>query len=68
MSIKYVVVVLFENRSYDNVLGWLYNAGNQPPYQTPPTGQAGLDGLTGGESNPDPHHPDKTIRHRSNRI
>ena len=61
MSIKHVVVVLFENRSYDNVLGWLFNASNQPPYQTPPTGQVGLNGLTGGESNPDPHHPGKTI-------
>ena len=29
MSIKHVVVVLFENRSYDNVLGWLYNSSNQ---------------------------------------
>jgi hypothetical protein len=59
--IKNVVVVMFENRSYDNVLGWLYNASNQPPYQTAPPGQADLDGLTGNESNPDPNHQGQTI-------
>jgi phospholipase C len=40
---------MFENRSYDNVLGLLYNAANQPPYNTPPPGQQSLDGVTPGE-------------------
>jgi len=49
--INYVVVLMLENRSYDNVLGWLYGAGNAPPYDSPPSGQADLDGLTGSEEN-----------------
>ncbi|HEY3836529.1 MAG TPA: alkaline phosphatase family protein, partial [Bryobacteraceae bacterium] len=61
MPVKNVVVVMFENRSYDNVLGWLYNASNQLPYQTPPAGQSNLDGLTGSETNPDPNHSGQTI-------
>lgn len=54
MSIKHVVVVMLENRSYDNVLGWLYNTRNAAPYTIPPPGQADLNGLTGNESNPNP--------------
>jgi phospholipase C len=61
MSIKHVVVVMFENRSYDNVLGWLYNSSNESPYQTPPSGQSDLNGLTGSETNPDPNDPGGTI-------
>ena len=51
-SINNVVVVMMENRSYDNVLGWLYNGSNAPPYQTAPKGQEQLDGLKGNETNP----------------
>jgi phospholipase C len=48
-SITNIVVLMLENRSYDNVLGALYmNAA-------PPPGQWSLDGLTGNESNPDPN-------------
>jgi phospholipase C len=47
-----IVVVMLENRSYDNVFGWLYQPGNAKPYQIAPAGQIGLDGLTGSESNP----------------
>ncbi|HXA16022.1 MAG TPA: alkaline phosphatase family protein [Thermoanaerobaculia bacterium] len=54
MPIKHVVVVMLENRSYDNVLGWLYNPSNAAPYNEPPAGQALLNGLTGHESNPNP--------------
>lgn len=57
MQIKNVVVVMLENRSYDNVLGWLYHSGNAPPYDKAPDGQAGLNGLTGKESNPNPFGP-----------
>lgn len=48
MAINYIVVLMFENRSYDNVLGALYMN------QTPPIGQSDLNGLTGEESNPNP--------------
>ena len=53
-AITNVVVLMFENRSYDNVLGMLYNQSNDSPYQQAPTGQSGLWGLTGNESNPEP--------------
>ncbi|WP_431262133.1 alkaline phosphatase family protein [Roseateles chitinivorans] len=42
--IKHVVVVMLENRSYDNVLGWLYHPDNAPPYHAPPDGQRELAG------------------------
>ena len=47
-----IVVVMLENRSYDNILGWLYGSGNAAPYNEPPSGQNGLNGLTGSDSNP----------------
>ncbi|HEY6801949.1 MAG TPA: alkaline phosphatase family protein [Pyrinomonadaceae bacterium] len=51
-SITNIIVVMLENRSYDNVLGWLYNPCNQPPYNQAPSGQSSLNGLTGNETNP----------------
>lgn len=30
-SIEHVVVVMFENRSFDNLLGWLYDSTTDPP-------------------------------------
>ncbi len=59
--IKNIIVVMLENRSYDNMLGWLYNPNNQPPYNQAPPDQLNLNGLTGDESNPDPNSPGKTI-------
>jgi phospholipase C len=49
-QIKYVVQLMLENRSFDQMLGFLY-ADSQPPNQSP----AGhpYDGLTGQESNVD---------------
>ena len=47
-----IIVVMLENRSYDNVLGWLYNPSNQPPYDKAPQYQINLNGLTGKETNP----------------
>jgi phospholipase C len=46
-NIEHVVVVMFENRSFDNLLGWLYDNQTNPPKfnipsQTPPT----FEGLT----------------------
>lgn len=36
-NIEHVVVVMFENRSFDNLLGWLYaKEGNNPPHLLPP--------------------------------
>ena len=47
-AIKYVVQLMLENRSFDQMLGFLYeDTGNKSP-----AGQA-FDGLTGQESNPD---------------
>jgi len=43
-----IVVLMLENRSYDNVLGLLYNPGNPFPYNNAPAGQAGLQGLVPG--------------------
>lgn len=42
-SIKHIVVLMLENRSFDNLLGWLYN--DAAPYDRPPEGQSyeGLD-------------------------
>lgn len=47
-SIKHVVQLMLENRSFDQMLGLLYADSNN----TSPTGHA-FDGLTGRESNPD---------------
>ena len=47
-AIKHIVQLMLENRSFDQMLGFLYEStGNKAP-----TGQA-FDGLTGNESNPD---------------
>jgi phospholipase C len=47
-SIKHVVQLMLENRSFDQMLGFLYaDNGNQSPNGQP------FDGLTGNESNPD---------------
>src|SRR4051794_22463180 len=48
-SVKSIVVLMLENRSFDNILGYLYFAnGNKSP-----NGDA-FDGLTGNETNPRP--------------
>ena len=47
-KIEYVVVLMLENRSFDHMLGFLYDGADGPP----PRNQA-FDGLTGQESNPD---------------
>ena len=36
-TIKHVVVLMLENRSFDNLLGWLYS--DEPPYHRAPEGQ-----------------------------
>lgn len=48
-TIRHVVVLMLENRSFDNLLGWLY--ADQPPYDRPPDGQQ-FEGLTTDLWNP----------------
>ena len=45
-KIDHIVVLMFENRSFDNMLGWLYDPENEPPFDQVPGGQtfAGLSG------------------------
>lgn len=45
-KIEHVVVLMLENRSFDNVLGWLYAPDNAPPYDRVPDGQR-YEGLSG---------------------
>jgi phospholipase C len=47
-SIKHIVQIMFENRSFDQMLGFLYASSNNKSL----TGQP-FEGLTGDESNPD---------------
>jgi phospholipase C len=47
-SIKYIVQLMLENRSFDQMLGFLYESTNN----ISPSGQP-FEGLTGNESNPD---------------
>jgi phospholipase C len=49
-AIKHVVQVMFENRSFDHMLGFLYADQNN---KSPKTGQP-FEGLTADEANPDP--------------
>jgi phospholipase C len=45
--IDHIVVVMMENRSFDNLLGWLYDPQNPDPrFREPPRGQA-FEGLAG---------------------
>ncbi len=47
-AIKHIVQLMLENRSFDQMLGYLYTAnGNKSPTNQP------FEGLTGNESNPD---------------
>jgi phospholipase C len=43
-KIEHIVVVMFENRSFDNLLGWLYDPSNEPPFDKVPPGFEGLSG------------------------
>jgi phospholipase C len=45
-NIEHVVVVMFENRSFDNLLGWLYdNDKNRPKFNIPPQDPTYFEGL-----------------------
>jgi phospholipase C len=43
-KIEHIVVLMLENRSFDNLLGWLYHPANKPPFDVVP---ADFDGLYG---------------------
>ena len=50
--IDHIVVLMLENRSFDNMLGWLYDPQNAEPFRHPPRGQS-FEGLAGPpKSNP----------------
>jgi phospholipase C len=44
-QVKNIVVVMFENRSFDNICGWLYSEGNQPGLYLPTGSPQKFDGL-----------------------
>jgi phospholipase C len=51
--IEHIVVLMLENRSFDNLLGWLYDPQNTPPFNVVPRD---FDGLSAKSlSNPDPN-------------
>jgi phospholipase C len=48
-NIEHVVVLMFENRSFDNLLGWLYdNESNPPKLNIPPQIPPTFEGLKAG--------------------
>ncbi|HKT94442.1 MAG TPA: alkaline phosphatase family protein [Paraburkholderia sp.] len=52
-NIKHVVVVMFENRSFDTMLGGLYTNGSSPTHFLPAvSAERPFDGLKAGLSNP----------------
>lgn len=46
-QIEHVVLVMLENRSLDNVLGYLYGANERPKHVYPPGSPPAFDGLAG---------------------
>ena len=50
--VEHIVVVMFENRSLDNMLGGLYPSGTAPSVVLPPGSAAGFAGLHADLSNP----------------
>lgn len=51
-TIENIIVVMLENRSYDNILDGLYLNSNGAPYNTPPSGQSNLNGLANSSGDP----------------
>lgn len=43
-AIEHIVVLMLENRSFDNVFGWLYDPGNSPPFDKVPSNFEGVSG------------------------
>src|SRR5271170_6061634 len=52
-QIKHIVVVMLENRSFDNICGWLYKQGTTPPSQfLPASSPQQFNGLKSSYFNP----------------
>lgn len=51
-KVKHVVVVMFENRSFDTFIGWLYPDGERPKSVLPAGSSPHFDGVTAEMSNP----------------
>ncbi|AOJ04891.1 phosphoesterase [Burkholderia mayonis] len=51
-NVEHVVVVMFENRSFDTMLGWLYPPGTQPAHVLPAHSSPQFDGLKPEMANP----------------
>jgi phospholipase C len=47
-NIQHIVVVMFENRSFDNLLGYLYGPNDLPAYNLPPQSPTTFNGLSFG--------------------
>src|ERR1700677_3046907 len=43
-KIEHIVVLMLENRSFDNLMGWLYDPSNNPPFNVVPSDFDGLYG------------------------
>lgn len=54
---EHIVVLMFENRSFDNLLGWLYDPANDAPFNVVP---ADFDGLY-GENAANPTHDGRVV-------
>jgi phospholipase C len=44
-DIEHIVVVMMENRSFDNLLGWLYDENSPPPFNIPDQQPTSFEGL-----------------------
>lgn len=51
-QIEHIVVAMLENRSLDNLCGWLYPSGSPPKHVVPNGSPASYDGLNSGMWNP----------------
>jgi len=52
-KIEHIVVLMFENRSFDNLLGWLYDPANDAPFNVVPADFEGLSGKNLTNPRPD---------------
>jgi phospholipase C len=52
-KIEHIVVLMLENRSFDNLLGWLYDPGNDAPFNQVPEDFEGLYGKNLSNRAPD---------------
>ncbi|MDE3137419.1 MAG: phosphoesterase [Acidobacteriota bacterium] len=57
-QIEHVVVLMLENRSFDNLLGWLYDPTNPPPFDKVPPNFEGVS----GKNLSNPEAPNSTKR------